>query len=583
MGGWNIPLAVQPAPQNPGPLDLYKQGIGVQDMINQQALQKQAKQQNDIALQSQQIQLQQQQQDQKDQQIFNKSFHDANGDFSQALQDFGKNGGSAAFATKAQVARADMVAKMATATKDQLANEGGKSDAIAKSAYRVLQAAPEDQANVYAQERHSHLISGAYSPQDIPEQMPSVEDLKSTVAHNTATQALIKDANDARSAAAKLPGEQAESRGKSLTNAAQTMGGAQNQISWTARRNMVVGNDSSLADLIPEQYSPDAANSVRQLGITPQQAAQTPVEKRELDDFMANPPKGYKATPVDFMRYKASITPMLNFNLANQTGAGATGPGGAPATPADIAKKFGMTQEAFDQAAEKYAQTGQLPAVGRGANGIALQRAIMNRTGELHGGESLAANSSEYKANSASLNGIQKNLDNVTAFENTALKNIDQVIQIAKNIPDLGTRFANIPVRMLSASMIGTDNMSRLSTALASAQSESAKVLSSANASGVLSDHARDEAKDFLDGNLPLSAMMAQADQLHTDFGNRHSSYAQQVADIQKRLGAKAPQEQSTGGFQLPAGAKTATNPQNGHKIAVVDGKWVDAQTGKPI
>lgn len=582
MGGWNIPLAVQPAPQNPGPMDLYKQGLGIQDLINQQGLQKQAKQQNDIALQSQQIALQQQQQDQKDQQIFNKAFHDANGDWDAAIKGAATGGASGNFINQAQIHRADTVAKMATATKDQLANEAGKSDALAKSAYRVLQAAPEDQANVYAQERHSHLISGAYSPQDIPEQMPSVEDLKSTVAHNVATQALIKDANDARSAAAKLPGEQAESRGKSLTNAAQTMGGAQNQIAWTARRNMVVGNDSSLADLIPEQYSPDAANSVRQLGITPQQAAQTPVEKRELDDFMATPPKGYKDTPVDFMRYKASITPMLNFNLANQTG-GAAGPGGAPATPATIAKGFGMSQEAFDQAAEKYSSTGQLPAVGRGANGIALQRALMNRAGDLHPGQSLAANSSEYKANTSSLGKLQGQFDNVSAFENTAIKNLDQVVDAGKSIPDLGARFANVPVRMISAQMIGTPEMARFRTALLTAQTEAAKVLSSANASGVLSDSARHETQEILDGNLSFPAMMASINQLKTDMGNRHQSYGDQISDIQKRLGAKASQEQSTGGFQLPAGAKTATNPQNGHKIAVVDGKWVDAQTGKPI
>lgn len=37
-----------------------------------------------------------------------------------------------------------------------------------------------------------------------------------------------------------------------------------------------------------------------------------------------------------------------------------------------------------------------------------------------------------------------------------------------------------------------------------------------------------------------------------------------------------------TQGFTLPAGAKTAVGP-NGHRIAVVGGKWVDAQTGAPL
>src|ERR1700676_1548087 len=119
-----------------------------------------------------------------------------------------------------------------------------------------------------------------------------------------------------------------------------------------------------------------------------------------------------------------------NVAFANQTGAG------APA--ASVAKQFGMTPEAFDQQAEKYNSTGVLPQVGRGGNGQALQRAIMNRAGELHPGATLAANSAEYKANQSSLTNIQKTFDNVTAFENTAGKNLDVFLGEAKKAIDTG-------------------------------------------------------------------------------------------------------------------------------------------------
>lgn len=259
------------------------------------------------------------------------------------------------------------------------------------------------------------------------------------------------------------------------------------------------------------------------------------VDRRELNDWLARPENKDKDA-ADFAAFKAKLAPQATMNV--QMGAGG-----------------GLSKGALDQQAENYFNTGKLPPA-RGAAGIAQNRQIMNRTEELHPGEALAAGSAEYKANSASLTGLQKNLDNVTAFENTALKNIDQVTQIAKTIPDLGVKFANVPLRKITADMIGTDNMSRLRTALASAQAESAKVLSSANASGVLSDHARDEAKDFLDGNLPLSAMLAQADQLHTDFGNRHQSYADQIAAIKNRLGDKKATSEGAG----PAGASKPAN-----------------------
>jgi hypothetical protein len=538
MGGWNIPLAVNPAPQNPGPMDLAQKGLNVQALINATQLQKQTQAQNALKQQSDQIELEQQQQGQKDQETFNKAFHDAGGDWDQTIKNATQAGASGAFITKAQLARTDQVTKLATANKDLLANEQTKADQLAKDALAVRNAPADEQASLYASLRNKHIIAGTYKPNEIPEQLPSNDELDATVAHSTAAQAIMKDAADLREKNAKLPGEQAKAKAEGYATGAQTMNGANEQLSWTARRNLAVKNNPDLEPLIPEQYSPQAAEQVRQLGIAPKDLASIPLDKVEEQAWLKKNP-GKDAA--DFMAYKAKLIPQFNFNLSNNSGAN-----NPNATPASIAKSFGMTQEAFDQAAEKYAQTGNLPPVGRGPNGIALQRAIMNRTGELHGGESLAANSSEYKANTQSLGKLQGQFDNVSAFENTAIKNLDQVVDAGKSIPDLGARFANVPVRMINAQMIGTPEMARFRTALLTAQTEAAKVLSSANASGVLSDSARHETQEILDGNLSFPAMMASINQLKTDMANRHQSYGDQIQDIQKRLGAKAPQQQNS-------------------------------------
>lgn len=534
-----IALDIKPPAPTQGPLDQYQQAMSVQTLINQHALQQQEQQKNAISQQQQQIELENQQQQQKDTQTFNKVFHDANGDWDTAIKNAPQAGVSGQYVIKAQLARSDQVAKMATANSDLLKNEAAKADVLGKDASTILGISdPVERQLEYARLRNGHIASGAYKASELPENVPSDKELQSTVAHSKAAQDMMGEALKLQEQKAKLPGEQAESTAKGYATAAQTMGGANEQLSWTARRNFAVKQNPDIAQLIPEQYSPEAAEQVRQLGVAPKDLATMAPDKLELQDWLKkHPGKG----PADFMAYKATLVPAYNFNLANNTG-------GGNAAPADIAKKFGMTQTAFDQAAEKYATTGQLPAVGRGPNGIALQRAIMNRTGELHGGESLAANSAEFKANSASLNKLQTNLDNVTAFENTALKNLDQVALTGSKIPDLSARFANVPVRMISSQMIGTPEMAQFKTALLTAQNEAAKVLTSANANGVLSDSARHEAQEVLDGNLPFPAMMASINQLKTDFGNRHQSYAEQVSDIQKRLGNKAPVSQGEKG-----------------------------------
>lgn len=254
-----------------------------------------------------------------------------------------------------------------------------------------------------------------------------------------------------------------------------------------------------------------------------------PVETLGMADWLKkNPGKA----PADFLKAKAAWTPLARFQLENATGGGTGGAG----NPGQIAQKFGMTQEAFDQAAEKYFSTGQMPALGRGISGIALNKALMNRAGELHPGASLAGNEAAFKANQDSLKKLQGNFDQVSAFENTAGKNLDVFLNQAKGVIDTGSPWLNTPLRQLSEKMVGSQNMAAFNAARTTALTEIAKVLNSSNASGVLSDSARKEVSDLIGPNATLNQIYQAAAILKQDMHNRHQSYQDQIADIQKRL-----------------------------------------------
>jgi len=222
-------------------------------------------------------------------------------------------------------------------------------------------------------------------------------------------------------------------------------------------------------------------------------------------------------TPASYVAWKAKQSPtaMVLGNMLGQGGA----------------------NTALDQQAEKYFQTGILPSGFARSPGTTA--AIIKRSNELHPGESLASNEASYKANSGSLKKLQTNFDQVSAFENTAGKNIDLFLNKLSQIPDLGVKFANVPLRMIDEKMIGSDNYQAMKAAQQTAASEAAKVLGSANASGVLSDSQKKEADDMLSGNLSYSAAKKVADTLKQDFSNRHQSYQAQIEDIQQRLGGK--------------------------------------------
>jgi hypothetical protein len=157
------------------------------------------------------------------------------------------------------------------------------------------------------------------------------------------------------------------------------------------------------------------------------------------------------------------------------------------------------------------------------------------------------------QADASSLKNLQKNFDQVSAFEGTATKNLDLFIDKLSKIPDLGSKFGNVPMRMIDSKMIGSDNYQAMKAAQQTAAAEAAKVLSSANASGVLSDTQKKEAEEMLSGNLSLSAAKKVVATLKQDFANRHQSYQQQIGEIQNRIKGTT-QPSDTGG--PPAGAK---------------------------
>ena len=265
----------------------------------------------------------------------------------------------------------------------------------------------------------------------------------------------------------------------------------------------------------------DEAEKQEKLRIEQEKAMRLPVDQQEMADWLRkNPGKG----PSDFLSWKAKLSPMAVV-LGNMLG--------------NAGKGDFESSNPVDIAAKKYNETGgELPTNLSRSPGTTT--AIIKRAAELSGGSDLASNKATFAANKSGLQKVQTQADVVGAFEKTAIKNLDQVIITGNQIPDLGVRFANVPIRMMNEKMIGTENMAKFKAALLTAQTETAKVLNSATGSGVLSDSARKELEDMLSGNLPYPAMVGAIKQLKTDMNNREQSYNIQIADIKKRMGGKA-------------------------------------------
>jgi hypothetical protein len=492
----SIPLPALDIKPPADPTEGIQKGMMLRNMMQEQQLRGQQ-------IQAGQLENQQRMQSVKDQQTLLGLYQKHNGDLDKVVADAPGAGVSPAAMQQLQLHAMDVKAK----TQDLVAKQGTEAARQADlmlGAHDAVDKAPAEQKPTVYQNQILGLRAQGVDISQFPTTYPGDEQFKNI---GIAARAHSKMVEDALKSA-----EQA----KNTAQAGEADAETSKIQSETAFRN--------------------------KYGI----ASGVPVDVLEMADYLEkHPGKG----PADYAGWKASLAPVARFNVE-------TSGGGAPGTPAaQVAQKFGMNQTAFDQAAEKYWTTGQLPPLGRGISGVALNRALMNRAGELHPDGSLAGNEAAFKANAESLKKLQTNFDQVTAFENTAGKNLGVFLKTAKNAIDSGSPWINTPLRSLASGMLGSEDQTAVNVARTTALTEIAKVLNSSNASGVLSDSARHEVEQLSGPGATMKQIYQAADILTQDMSNRHQSYQDQINDIQRRIpGGPSSGQDNNGQQNAPVG-----------------------------
>lgn len=236
------------------------------------------------------------------------------------------------------------------------------------------------------------------------------------------------------------------------------------------------------------------------------------------------------------------------------------------------APKSSLSEEALNQSADRFYSTGVLPPLGAGAAAAADKRAIMQRSAERHPGAILAKNSAEYSANKASYGKVTGQLDAVSSFEQTGLKNLEMFKELAEKVPDTGIPWLNAPIRTVSAGLVGDANMAAFNAARQVALTEISRVVSNPGLTGVLSDSAREEVLRLIPESATFAQIKKVADTLTRDMANRKQSLEEQKNIIEMRLG---------GTGAAPAGPKVGeVRSANGETRRWNGTEWVIVKGG---
>jgi len=232
---------------------------------------------------------------------------------------------------------------------------------------------------------------------------------------------------------------------------------------------------------------------------------------------------------------------------------------GARATHSGAGNIATMDDQTKKDLAAKYAITGVLPPMGRGAAGEVNRTAILaewSKSIHATGGtvEEQTARQSALKASQGELASLQKQRGSVMTFANTAIKNFDMVDQLSQSVGRSGTPLLNNWILKGKRSIAGDVDTVKFDAVVQTAIAEYARVMSSATGGGVTSDSARKEVQEMLNTAQTPEQVTGVLKTLRQEIGNRKSSYDESINQIRSAIaGGAEPAAPSPSGLQSPS------------------------------
>lgn len=202
----------------------------------------------------------------------------------------------------------------------------------------------------------------------------------------------------------------------------------------------------------------------------------------------------------------------------------------------------GLTSEALDLRAEQYlsGNPNAMSNLGRGAQGDQRIIQITNRAAELlreRGGnpQEIGRRMAEYKANAASLSQLTKSYDAVTAFEQTAVRNGEQLLKLADKADVTGVPAIERWIRA-GRQATGDPDVAQFNAQLQVYRTEAARILTNPNLTGQLTDAARREIEAFLGPGASAQQIRGVVGLLKNDFENRRKTLENQINTTRDRI-----------------------------------------------
>lgn len=255
----------------------------------------------------------------------------------------------------------------------------------------------------------------------------------------------------------------------------------------------------------------------------------------------------------------------------------------APAAAAQQQAASAVTPETIKQLAERYRVDGTLPSFGWGASGAIVRAKILNEASNQAAAEGSTGEQERIRqvglgTIKQAMGQLEKNRANITAFENTAVRNADLVLQESEKVDRLGSPAIDRWIQAGKKNIAGDPQVARLDLAMRTFINEYARVTTSVTGGGVTSDTARKEIESLLASKMTKPQVREVIDLAKQEMRNRLSSYDDQVKVLRDRMSIKGSVSSSSGAIQEFAteadASKAGLKPGTRVRIGGKTGTW---------
>ncbi len=211
-----------------------------------------------------------------------------------------------------------------------------------------------------------------------------------------------------------------------------------------------------------------------------------------------------------------------------------------------------LSDKAADYIAQIFVGTGKMPPMGMGKIATANRERVFNKAAEIEEatgstGPDAVTRWATLKADTNALSGLSRQASMINAFEQTAVKNADQVLLLAPKGVGGSAPVLNRWINAGRRDVAGDPDVAKFNLAVGTLADEYAKVVSGGTGSTAVTDSARAEAYSRINGAMTVPQLQNVIAQMKIEMENRKSS----LAEEQERLRGHI----HSGGAEVAAGA----------------------------